>query len=32
MSLINEDMQQLLLNYCEPETELLQADRQGNQS
>lgn len=24
MNLINEDMQQLLLNYCEPETELLQ--------
>ncbi|SHG79077.1 O-methyltransferase [Pedobacter caeni] len=31
MSLINEDMQQLLLNYCEPETELLQKiDRETN--
>jgi len=31
MSLINEDMQQLLLNYCEPESELLQKiDRETN--
>lgn len=31
MSLINDDMQQLLLNYCEPETELLQRiDRETN--
>jgi caffeoyl-CoA O-methyltransferase len=31
MSLINDDMQQLLLNYCEPETELLQKiDRETN--
>ncbi|AOM76552.1 O-methyltransferase [Pedobacter steynii] len=31
MSLINEDMQQLLLNYCEPESELLKKiDRETN--
>lgn len=31
MNLINEDMQQLLLNYCEPESELLQRiDRETN--
>lgn len=31
MNLINEDMQQLLLNYCEPEGELLQRiDRETN--
>ncbi|WP_316802480.1 O-methyltransferase [Pedobacter nototheniae] len=31
MSLINEDLQQLLLNYCEPESELLQKiDRETN--
>ncbi|SMC73923.1 O-methyltransferase [Pedobacter nyackensis] len=31
MSLINEDMQQLLLNYCEPESALLQRiDRETN--
>lgn len=31
MNLINEDMQQLLLNYCEPESELLQQiDRETN--
>lgn len=31
MSLINEDMQQLLLNYCEPESGLLQKiDRETN--
>lgn len=31
MSLINDDMQQLLLNYCEPENELLQRiDRETN--
>lgn len=31
MSLINEDMQQLLLNYCEPESALLQKiDRETN--
>lgn len=31
MSLINEDMQQLLLRYCEPESELLQKiDRETN--
>lgn len=31
MSLINEDMQQLLLNYCEPENALLQKiDRETN--
>ncbi|WEK19387.1 MAG: O-methyltransferase [Candidatus Pedobacter colombiensis] len=31
MSLINEDMQQLLLNYCEPESKLLQRiDRETN--
>lgn len=31
MSLINDDMQQLLLKYCEPESELLQAiDRETN--
>lgn len=31
MSLINEDMQQLLLNYCEPESTLLQKiDRETN--
>lgn len=31
MSLINDDLQQLLLNYCEPETELLQhIDRETN--
>ncbi|TKC58129.1 O-methyltransferase [Pedobacter hiemivivus] len=31
MSLINDDMQQLLLNFCDPETELLQKiDRETN--
>lgn len=31
MSLINDDLQQLLLNYCEPESELLQhIDRETN--
>lgn len=31
MSLINDDLQQLLLNYCEPESELLQQiDRETN--
>jgi len=31
MSLINDDLQQLLLNYCEPESELLQRiDRETN--
>lgn len=31
MSLINDDLQQLLLNYCEPESELLQKiDRETN--
>lgn len=31
MSLINDDLQQLLLNYCEPENELLQQiDRETN--
>lgn len=31
MNLINEEMQQLLLNYCEPESELLQRiDRETN--
>ncbi|RYD72841.1 MAG: methyltransferase, partial [Sphingobacteriales bacterium] len=31
MSLINDDLQQLLFNYCEPESELLQhIDRETN--
>lgn len=31
MSIVNEEMQQLLLNYCEPENELLQSiDRETN--
>ncbi|RYD75326.1 MAG: methyltransferase, partial [Sphingobacteriales bacterium] len=31
MSLINDDLQRLLINYCEPESELLQhIDRETN--